>query len=59
MYLRQSESRVMSEVGFYARRLGMSPDELMELIYTQPEVVDRKIQEVLGIKPSDVFESDS
>jgi hypothetical protein len=59
MYLRQSESRVMSEVGFYARRLGMSADDLMELIYTQPEVADLKIQEVLGTKPSAVFKSDS
>lgn len=58
MYLRQSESRVMSEVGYYARRLGMSPDELLELIYTQPEEIDRQIQAVLGTKPSDVFDAD-
>jgi cobalamin-dependent methionine synthase I len=58
MYLRQSESRVMSEVGFYARRLGMSADELLELIYTHPEEADRKIEAALGSQPSDIFAPD-
>jgi len=37
MYLRQSESRVMAEVGFYARRLGLTPEEALEAIYTDPD----------------------
>jgi hypothetical protein len=36
MYLRQSEARVMGEVKFYARLLGMEPDHLLMLIHTDP-----------------------
>ena len=39
MYLRQSESRVMGEVRFYARQLGISPEEMLEEIYTNPDAV--------------------
>jgi hypothetical protein len=37
MYLRQSEGRVMSEVSFYAKRLNMTADELLDLIDSEPE----------------------
>lgn len=37
MYLRQGEARVMGEVGFYARLLGMEPKDLLQLIYTNPD----------------------
>ena len=39
MYLRQSESRVMGEVRFYARQLGIEPEEMLEEIYTNPDAV--------------------
>jgi len=39
MYLRQSEGRIMSEVSFYAKRLGLSTDDLLEAIYTEPKAV--------------------
>lgn len=45
-YLRQSEPRVASQVGFYARRLNMSVDQLYELIYTDPEQAKQLIQSV-------------
>jgi hypothetical protein len=32
MYLRQSEPRIMAEVGFYAERLGMTAAQLLDLI---------------------------
>lgn len=59
MYLRQSESRIISEVSFYANRLGMEPSELMELIYLEPEKADRMIGEAFNSKPSEIFEPDS
>lgn len=43
MYLRQGEARVMGEVSFYAKLLGMSPQELLELIYTNPTAVIEKL----------------
>ena len=32
-YVRQSENRVMKQVEFYARRLGMDPWDLLKVIY--------------------------
>jgi hypothetical protein len=43
MYLRQSEDRIMAEVGFYARRLGMNPDELLDWIATDPDAAQAEI----------------
>jgi hypothetical protein len=37
MYLRQSEARVMGEVQFYARSVGMEPQELLMLIHADPQ----------------------
>ncbi len=41
MYLRQSETRVMGEVSFYAQQAGCSPRELLELIFSDPDRADR------------------
>jgi hypothetical protein len=37
LYLRQSEGRIMAQANFYGSRLGMSGDEFLDLIYTQPD----------------------
>jgi cobalamin-dependent methionine synthase I len=58
MYLRQSESRIMSEIGFYARMVNMDKDELLELIYTDPDKAEQLIAQATGVKPSEVFEAD-
>lgn len=46
MYLRQSESRIMTEVKFYAESIGMTARELMELIYNDPDSAIEKIEAV-------------
>ncbi|BAW95448.1 hypothetical protein NIES970_03540 [[Synechococcus] sp. NIES-970] len=51
MYLRQGESRVMGEVGFYAKLLNMDVDDLLELIYTQPEQAQGLLAEYGAIAP--------
>lgn len=58
MYLRQSETRILSEVGFYAERVGMSASELLELIYTQPDLADKLLSDREGISMTTVFEPD-
>ena len=59
MYLRQSESRIMSEVGFYARMTGKDKFELLELIYNKPDEAQKLIEEATGVKVDEVFEPDS
>ncbi|MEB3226621.1 MAG: hypothetical protein VKJ86_12540 [Synechococcus sp.] len=51
MYLRQGESRVMGEVRFYANLLQMDPDELLELIYNQPDQAQILLAEYGAIAP--------
>lgn len=51
MYLRQGEARVMGEVGFYARLLGMEPFELLQLIYQNPEMAIARLSEYGEIAP--------
>lgn len=46
LYLRQGEGRIMNEVGFYARQLGMTPSELLELIYTDGVAARAQLQAV-------------
>lgn len=36
MYLRQSETRVMSELKYYAAQAGLDPQALLMLIHTNP-----------------------
>ncbi|MGB0562629.1 MAG: hypothetical protein ACPGVO_12630 [Spirulinaceae cyanobacterium] len=48
LYLRQGETRIMQEVGFYARHLGMTPEELLEAIYTDGAAVRSRLQAVFG-----------
>lgn len=50
MYLRQSEGRVMSEVSFYAKRLNMTADELLDLIDCQPAKASELLQELQELK---------
>lgn len=45
MYLRQSESRVMGEVRFYAEQLDMKPEELLMLIHRNPQQVEALLNE--------------
>lgn len=56
MYLRQSEARIMAEVEFYARRLGLEADQLLELIYTEGDRAEQLIEKALGNAISTVFE---
>lgn len=51
MYLRQGEARVMGEVGFYARLVGLEPFELLQLIYTEPERAIALLSEYGEIAP--------
>ena len=51
MYLRQSEGRIKSEVSFYANLLDLSTDELMQLIYTDPDKAKNLIDEIGVISP--------
>ncbi|NJL01106.1 MAG: hypothetical protein HC838_05320 [Spirulinaceae cyanobacterium RM2_2_10] len=41
MYLRQSEARIMGEVAFYAEQAGVTPRELLETIFCDPDQADR------------------
>jgi hypothetical protein len=56
MYLRQSESRIMSEIGFYAQMLKMEKWEFLELIYTEPDRAEKLIEEATGVKPGQTFQ---
>jgi hypothetical protein len=56
MYLRQSESRIMGEISFYARACGIEPFQLLELIYQNPERADAMIRQHLNRDISSVFE---
>lgn len=58
MYLRQSEARIMSEVGFYAQEVGLTARELLELIYENPNQAQSLIQNKLGIDIFQVFPSE-
>ena len=48
-YVRQSESRVMKQVGFYARRLKMDEWELLELIYQDEEKAKELIEKATEV----------
>ena len=58
MYLRQSEGRIMSEIGFYARSIGWEPRDFLELIYTDPDRAERLIADWSNCQISEVFEPD-
>lgn len=58
MYLRQSESRIMAEVAFYARSIGQDPRALLELIYTDPDRAEALIADWSNCQLRDVFEPD-
>lgn len=49
LYLRQGEARIMREVGFYAQHLEMTPEQLLEAIYTDGAAVRSRLQMVFGI----------
>lgn len=65
MYLRQAESRIMSEVNFYSRYCDCDPKELLELIYQEPDKVKKMIEdafsssEPLGVDDPLTDDSDS
>lgn len=44
MYLRQSEARITSHADYYAKKAGITTEELMDAIYTSPKYA----QELLG-----------
>jgi hypothetical protein len=48
MYLRQGEGRIMQEVRFYARQLGMDADELIELIYHDSDRAAQLMEQVFA-----------
>jgi hypothetical protein len=44
MYLRQSEPRIMSQVKYYAYKMGIHEYDLLDLIDTNPQQVDQLLQ---------------
>lgn len=48
MYLRQGEARIMQEVSFYARHLNMTPEELLEFIYTDGAAARSRFEAIFG-----------
>ncbi|MGL5082355.1 MAG: hypothetical protein ACRC8A_12795 [Microcoleaceae cyanobacterium] len=44
LYLRQSQSRIMDEISFYAEPLGLSPSQFLELIYQDPDAAEAQIR---------------
>ena len=48
----------MSEVSFYAQEVGLTPRELLELIYENPNQAQSLIQDKLGIDIFEVFPSE-
>ncbi|MGK7945291.1 MAG: hypothetical protein AB4058_12560 [Microcystaceae cyanobacterium] len=46
MYLRQGEARIRNEVSFYAKQLEINTDELIELIYEDPEKAETLMKQV-------------
>lgn len=46
MYLRQSEARVMGEISFYAKLLGIEPGQLLMLIYQNPEQAEALLKKL-------------
>lgn len=58
MYLRQSESRVMAEVAFYARQLGMSAEAMLEAIYTDPQAIADRLGDRFPDQPSPLLQLD-
>jgi hypothetical protein len=47
MYLRQSETRVLGEIRFYARLLNLEPEALLTLIHQQPEQAEALLRQHL------------
>ena len=47
MYLRQSESRVMGEIRFYAKQLNMEPEALLMLIHHDPGQAEALLKDCL------------
>lgn len=48
MYLRQGETRIMQEVKFYSRHLDMTPEELLELIYSDGDRARQELKRHFG-----------
>lgn len=59
MYLRQSESRILGELEFYARMTGLDKYQLLELIYSDPDRAQELIDDATGVSVADTFEQDS
>lgn len=51
MYLRQGEARIMGEVSFYAKLIGIEANELLNLIYTNPAQAQSLLSEYGAIAP--------
>ncbi len=48
MYFRQGEGRIMQEVKFYARQIGVEPEEFLELIYQDGDRARAQLQAHFG-----------
>jgi hypothetical protein len=53
MYLRQSEPRIMSQLRYYAHKAQMDEYDLLDLIYENPDEVDRLLKVTGKVHPSD------
>ncbi len=57
MYLRQSESRVMGEIRFYARLLQMEPEALLQLIAQDPDQAEQLLKNYLPGSSPDAIQA--
>ncbi|MFP5272609.1 hypothetical protein [Coleofasciculus sp.] len=58
MYLRQSEERIMSEVGFYAHSCGVPSMEFLELLYSDPDKAESMIENSVGSGVKEAFDDE-
>ncbi len=49
----------MGEVGFYARQLGITPEDALEAIYTDPEALRDRLRERFPSGQTPLLELDS
>ncbi len=48
----------MSEVGFYAKQLGMSSEAMLEAIYTDPKTIADRLRDRFPDQPSPLLQLD-
>ncbi|MBD1995080.1 hypothetical protein H6G00_00355 [Leptolyngbya sp. FACHB-541] len=59
MYLRQSEPRIMAQVRFYGRKLGIDEYELLDLIFSDPDKVTELLAQAGAGRLEKIHEGDA